>query len=107
MSATTGTDTWNVSANYDQPSYTQGQTITVKLSGADVLTTTTTGTAGPLVIRVTAADGAVTTLNVPTAQVTMTVAIPESVKITAVQDNGTPPRTWTISPDGLTATAVA
>jgi hypothetical protein len=37
----------------------------------------------------------------------MTVTTPESVKITAVQDTGSPARTWTIGAGGMTVTAVA
>lgn len=101
------TDAWNVTATYDKPSYNQGDTITVTISGDDVLTQQVPGTAGPLTIALTAADGATTSVVVPSVPVTLTTTTPESVKITSVQDTGATPRTWTLSASGLTATATA
>ena len=104
------TDTWNVSAAYDKPSYVGGDTIKVTISGNDVLTTTTTSQIGPLTIPLVAADGAKTTINVPAEQATVTVTTPESVTIdtsVAIVDTSPTPRVWTISADKLSITATA
>jgi hypothetical protein len=100
-------DTFNVTAAYNQPSYTQGQTIVATISGGDVLTQQVPGTAGPLALTVTAADGATTVVNLASVPVTLTTSTPESVKITGVQDTSATPRTWTISANGLSVSATA
>ena len=103
-------DVFSVTAAYDMPSYTQGQTITVTISGADVLTANSTGTVGPLTIPIVAADGAKTTVKVPAENVTITVATPESVTIdtsTPIVDTSPTPRTWTVSASKLSITAIA
>jgi hypothetical protein len=103
------TDTFSVTASYDKTQYNKGDTITVTISGNDVLTTTTTSSqaSGTLTLTITAADGATTTVTVPptTVMVTTTTTTPESVKITGVSD--TSGRTWAIATGGLSATATA
>lgn len=100
-------DTFNVTGTYDKLSYIQGDLITVTISGGDVLTQQIQATIGPLVLTITAADGATTTVDMPAVPVTLTTSTPESVTITAVQDTNATPRIWTISASGLSATATA
>jgi hypothetical protein len=100
-------DTFNVTAAYDKSSYNTGDTITVTISGGDVLTTTVQGQVGPLVLTITAADGVTIPLNVPQQPVSIPTSTPESVKITAVSDTSPTPRIWTISASGLSITATA
>lgn len=100
-------DTFNVTAGFDKPSYNQGETIKVTISGNDVHTEETTVQVGPLTLNLTAADGATSTLEVPSTTATMTTTTIESVRITGVQDTGPNPRAWTIDPSGLFVTAVA
>jgi hypothetical protein len=103
------TDVFNVTASYDKPSYNQGDTITITISGGDVLTQTTTTQqqSGTVTLTLTAADGATTTLVVPptTVNVTTTTTTPESVKITGVMDTSN--RAWSIAPSGISITATA
>lgn len=103
------TDTFNVTASYDKASYNQGDTMTVTISGGDVLTQTTGSQqqSGNLTLTITAADGSVTTVSVPSATINIstTTSTPESVKITGVSD--TSGRNWTIAASGLSATATA
>ena len=103
------TDTFNVTGAYDKPSYNQGDTITVTISGGDVLTQTTTTQqqTSPVTLTLTAADGAVTQITVPptTVNVTTTTTQQESVKITGV--SSTDGRTWSIASSGLSVTATA
>jgi hypothetical protein len=104
------TDVFNVTAAYDKPSYNQGDTITVTISGGDVLTQTLTGQIGPLAIPVVAADGATATVSLPQTTVTVTTATPESVVIDTtrpVVDTSPTPRTWTVSANKLSITATA
>ena len=104
------TDTFNVTAAYDQQSYTAGQTITVTISGNDVETQTLTGQIGPLAIPVVAADGATATVSLPQTTVTVTTATPESVVIDTTRpivDTSPTPRTWTVSANKLSITATA
>jgi hypothetical protein len=101
------TDTFAVTAAYDAPSYAQGQPITVTISGNDVLTQQVPSTVGPLSLTLTAADGATTTLTVPSAPVTLTTTTPESVRISSVQDTAATPRAWTIAASGLSISAIA
>jgi hypothetical protein len=103
-------DAFNVTAAYNAPSYTQGQTITVTISGNDVLTTTTTGTVGPVSIPIVAADGATGTVSIPAENVTLTVTTPESVTIDttrAIVDTSPTPRTWTVAANKLSISATA
>jgi hypothetical protein len=98
-------DTFNVTAAYDKASYNKGDTMTVTISGGDVLTTTSQVQSGTLSLTITAADGAVTTIPLQPVNIAVTTATPESVKITgAVDSTG---RVWTIGATGLTATAIA
>jgi hypothetical protein len=103
------TDTFSVSAAYDKTSYNKGDTMTVTISGGDVLTQTTTTQqqSGALTLTLTAADGATTTITLPpeVVNVTSTTTTPESVKITGITD--TSGRTWAINANGLSATATA
>jgi hypothetical protein len=104
------TDAFNVTAAYDQSSYTSGQTITVTISGNDVETQTLTGQIGPLTIPVVAADGATATVSLPQTTVTVTTATPESVVIDTTRpivDTSPTPRTWTVSSNKLSITAIA
>lgn len=95
-------DTFSVSAALTPSNPTTGQTVTVTISGGDVLTTTSAGTI-TVTLHLTAADGATEDLTV-SAPYTKVTTTPESVKITGISD---PQRTWTVAADGLTATAVA
>jgi hypothetical protein len=108
------TDVFNVTASYDKPAYNAGDTITITISGGDVLTQTvsTQSTAGPVIIPVVAADGAASTVTVPSVVVTTssTTTTPESVVIDAsrpVVDTSPTPRTWTVSTNKLSITATA
>lgn len=103
------TDTFNVTATLDKTSYNTGQTMTLTITGGDVLTqTTTTQQALSGTVNLVAADGATSTIAIPsgvTVNVTSTTTTPESVKISSVTD--TQGRTWTVAASGLTATATA
>ena len=107
-------DTFNVTASWNQTSYTAGQTITGTISGGDVLTTTTTSVqnAGPVTIPVVAADGAQSTITIPSVPVTITTTTttPESVVIDTTRpivDSGSPSRVWTVAANKLSITATA
>lgn len=100
-------DVFNVTAALDKASYNTGDTITLTISGGDVLTSTTvTPTTYTGTVNLAAADGATSvapfslTVDVPT-----TTSTPESVKITSVTDSSG--RVWTVAPTGLSATATA
>lgn len=103
------TDTFNVTASFDQSSYNQGATMTLTISGSDVLTQTTTATVGLSgTINLVAADGSTSTLAFPsgaTVTSTSTTTTPESVKISSITDSTG--RVWTVAASGLTATATA
>jgi len=104
------TDVFSVTAAYDKPSYNKGDTITVTISGGDVLTTITTVQIGPLAIPVVAADGAVSTVTVPQTTATQTVATPESVTIDTTKpivDTSPTPHTWAVSANKLSISTVA
>jgi hypothetical protein len=110
----TSPDAFNVTAVWNQPSYTAGQTIIGTISGGDVLTTTTTSqeTVGPVTIPIVAADGATSVVTLPAVQVavTTTTATPESVVIDTTQpivDSGTPARTWVVAANKLSISAIA
>lgn len=98
-------DTFNVTAAYDKPSYAQGDTMTITISGDDVLTETVQKNSGNLSITIKAADGATATIKLPPAIVNVLVSTNESVVISGVTDDSG--RTWTVASSGLTATAVA
>lgn len=98
-------DTWNVTGAYDKSSYNKGDTMTVTISGGDVLSTTTVQQSGTLTLTITAADGATTTITMASVPINVTTTTPESVKITGVTD--TSGRTWTIAANGLSMTATA
>lgn len=103
------TDTFNVTAAYDKTSYNQGDTMTITISGNDVLTQTTSSSlpTGNVTLTITAADGATTTVNVPvaTVNITTTTTTPQSVRITGYVD--TSGRAWSINANGLSMTATA
>ena len=100
-------DTFNVTAAYDKPAYNAGDTITVSISGSDVLTTTSQAQVGPLTLHLAAADGATQDITLPSESVAVTTTTPESVVITGITDNGPNPRAWTIGAGKVTATATA
>ena len=102
------TDTFNVTAAYDKAAYNAGDTITVTITGGDVLTTVTQATAGPLTVHLQAqGDGATQDITLASVQVTVTTTTPESVVITGITDNGPNPRAWTVGAGKVTATATA
>ena len=104
------TDVFNVTGSYDKPAYNKGDTITITITGGDVLTTTTTGQIGPVAIPLVAADGATSILNIPQTTVAVTTSTPESVVIDTskpIVDTSPTPRTWTVSSNKLSITAVA
>jgi hypothetical protein len=101
---TSPTDQFNVTASFDKPDgYNAGDTITVTISGDDVQTSSVTETVH-VVLNLLAADGATGNLSVD-VPVTKQVATDESVTISSVSDSDG--RTWTVSGDGLSATATA
>lgn len=110
-------DTFNVTAAWSQPSYTAGQTMTGTISGTNTHTTdgtTTHQTAGPVVIPVSAtpsgAQTTVTLAGVDVATTTPGTTTTEQVLIDTTRpivDNGPNPRTWTVSADRKSITAVA
>ena len=89
-------DTFNLTASFDKPSYSVGDTMILTVSGS------VTSDAAPVSasIIVTAADGATTQLSAASqvGGASLTFAI------TAVTDTAN--RTWTII-DGLSASAIA
>jgi hypothetical protein len=103
-------DVFNVIGTYNQTSYVQGQTIVMTISGNDVLTTTTTGQAGPLTVPVVAEDGATSTITIGSVPVTLTIATNESVTIDttrAIVDTSPTPRTWVVAANKLSISATA
>lgn len=106
------TDTFGVTFAWSQTTpYAAGASIVGTISGGDVFTNTTTTSriVGPLTLTLTAANGSTETIttSATTAQVSSTVTTPESVVITGVVDNSANPLVWTISPSGLSVSAVA
>lgn len=100
------TDTFNVTAAYDKASYNKGDTMTLTISGGDVLTTGGTTAPVSVSITITAADGATNVITASGSSVTSPgTATPQSVKMTSIAD--TSGRVWSIATSGLTATAVA
>jgi hypothetical protein len=100
-------DVFNVTASYNAPAYTKGQTIIAAIVGSDTETVTSQGQVGPLALSIAAADGATEVVNMPAAAVTISNITTQAVKITGVVDTSPTPRTWVISSDGLSASAVA
>lgn len=99
------TDTFNVTASFDKTSYTTGETMTITITGDDVMTETAPQTVSGT-ITLTAADGATSTLEFPSGTtVNVSTSTNEAVKMTAITDSSG--RTWTIAANGLTATATA
>jgi hypothetical protein len=103
----TTSDKFSVTAAYDKAAYNNGDTITVTITGNDVQTSVTQGTAGPLTVHLTAADGATQDIALAAQPVTITTTTPESVVITGITDTSSTPRTWTVAASGVTATATA
>ena len=99
------TDVFNVTASYDKSQYNQGDTMTITISGGDVLTATNPTLSGTLTLTITASDGATTTISVPPTTILVTTTTPESVLLTKVVDTSS--HIWTIGTSGLNATAVA
>ncbi len=98
-------DVFSVTAAYDRSTYNRGDTMTITISGGDVLTTTTQVPSGAVTLTVTAADGATTTIALATVPVNTTTTSPQSVRVTGVAD--TSGRAWTIATNGLSLTAIA
>lgn len=97
-------DQWDVTAQLDKTSYNVGDRMTLTITGGDVLTgPVTVNLSGT--INIVSADGATTTVPLPSAPITGTTTTPESVKIASVTDSSG--RVWTVAPDGLSATATA
>lgn len=104
------TDVFNVTAAYDKASYNTGDTITVTISGGDVLTQTVSSQVGPLTIPIVAADGATSVVSVPQTLASVTTTTPESVVIDTskpIVDTSPTPRTWTVASNKLSITATA
>jgi hypothetical protein len=101
----TSSDQFNVTATIAPDNPKTGDTLTLTISGDDVVTTTTAGTIGPLTLALKAADGATTEITVPEVPYQLVTASHESVVITGVTDPSG--RSWTVAQDGLTATATA
>lgn len=96
----TTTDQFNVTAAFDHPAgYTTGDTMTLTITGSDVVTTIE-----DLVVTIglQATDGATGSI---TATVPLTKVMEDSVVITGVTD--TEGRAWTVASGGLSATATA
>lgn len=91
-------DTFALTAAFDQPSYTPGQTMTLTVSGS-----VTNGAPTPVsaTVTITAADGTTTTL----AATSSVTGATETWAITSVTDTAN--RVWTIAPTGMSATAIA
>lgn len=103
-------DAFNVTGAYDKSSYVGGETIRITISGDDVLTSTSQSQIGPIVIPLVAQDGAQSTITMPAEQATITSVSHLSVTIdpaVAIVDNSPTPRTWTLSTDKLSISAVA
>jgi len=104
-------DDFNVTAEYDQPSYIGGETIKVTISGEDVVTETQDSQIGPLTIPIiNPVTGAKTTISVPVEHATITVTTEESVIIDVsepIVDDSPQPRTWVVSNDKLSISSVA
>lgn len=108
-------DTFNVTASWNQASYTAGQTMVGTISGTNTHTTADTvthQTAGPVTIPVTAApSGAQSTVTLAGIDVATTVlgtTTTESVLIdTAAFVANQGGRVWTVSADRKSISAVA
>lgn len=101
-------DTFNVTAGWDQPSYTEGQTITGTISGTNTHTEETVTQVGPVTVPLVAESGATTTISLPQVPVTHTVTTVEDVVIdVAVFEVNQGGRTWTVSVDLKSITATA
>lgn len=103
-------DTFNVVANYDKPSYVGGQVITINISGNDVVTNIVTSQIGPLTIPIIANNGVKTTITAPAIQATVTTVSNSSVVIDTslpIVDSSPSPRVWSVSANKLSLTAVA
>jgi len=107
----TNSDVFAVTASWDKPGgYQAGQTITGTIAGNDVLTTTSVVNAGPVTVPIVAADGATSTVSLPSVPVTIITTTPESVVIDTTKpivDSGTPPRTWVVAANKLSISAAA
>jgi hypothetical protein len=98
-------DVFNVTAAYDKAAYNKGDTMTITISGGDVLTQVTSAQGGTVTLTITAADGSMTTLVTNPTTINTTTTTPESVKVTGVADSSG--RVWTIAGNGLSCTAIA
>lgn len=110
-------DVFSVSASWSQASYTAGQTMVGTISGTNAHTTggtTTHQTGGPVTIPVSASpSGGQSTVTLSGIDVATTVSgttTTEAVLIDttrAIVDTGTPVRTWVVSADRKSISAVA
>lgn len=99
-----------VKAAWDKTAYNNGDVITGSISGSDVQTVVAQSSAGPVVVPLVAADGAKSTITIPSVPVTVTTVTPESTVIDTsvpIVDNGPNPRQWTVSANKLSITATA
>ena len=97
------TDTFRVVGAITPANPSTGDTVTLTISGDDVHTTTVAGTIGPLTLALKAAGGGTTKITVAAVPCNVVTSTHESVVITGVTDPSG--RVWTVSSDGLTATA--
>lgn len=97
------TDQFNVTAAVAPANPKTGDAVTITISGDDVVTTTTPGTAGPIVLHLASTGGATLDLNVPSFPIQVVTATHESVKITGATDPAG--RVWTVVGNGLAITA--
>ena len=101
-------DTWNVTAAYDKASYVQGETMTLTIAGDFVHDVAEVVQVGPDTLTVVSATGETEMLTIQHAEATLTHAVHEDVVIdptNPIVDAGG--RTWVISADGKSITAVA
>jgi len=105
------TDTFNVTAAYNKPSYTAGEAIIVTIAGNNTHTGVTTTLIGPISIPLVAQpSGATSTISVPQTTGSTTATTIEAVTIDTTRpivDTSPTPRIWTVSTNKLSITAVA
>ena len=103
------TDTFNVTATFNQNSYTHGQTAIITISGNDVFTQNVVSNAilGPINLTILANNGVTEAITIPAVNVSITTVTntAESVVISGVSDSNTS-HTWVIANNGLSCSAV-
>lgn len=97
-------DTFDVTAAVTPDNPTTGDELTVTVTGVDHHTDTTDGTIGPLTLQLTAGDAS-TSLTVDAVPYSLVTNSDLDVTLVSVTDPAG--RTWTVSGDGKSATAVA